>query len=278
MARKYTISCKGKLIDLSIPKVMGIVNITPDSFFDGGKNNSVDDALAQVQKHLDHGAAFIDVGGYSTRPDASLVSVEEENLRVIPVIKQIVTSFPDACISIDTFNSKVALQAVEAGACIINDISGGDFDSNMFTTLKQVQVPYVLMHSKGSLNKMHQNPQYANVTQEVILKLSAKLEELSYLGINDIIVDPGFGFAKNLDHNFELLKKLEQLQILNKPILAGISRKSMIFKTLESNAENALNGTTVLNTIALQKGAAILRVHDSKEASEAITLTTKVYH
>jgi len=267
-----TINCKQSLIDFSVPKVMGIVNITPDSFYDGGKSTSEAAILKQVEKMLKDGATFIDVGGYSSRPNAEDISVQEEIDRAIPAIELILSHFPDTLISIDTFRSEVARTAVESGAAMVNDISGGDLDSKMIQTVAELQVPYIIMHMRGTPKTMTQLTDYDNITTEVIYDLSAKIREARAAGINDIIVDPGFGFAKTPRQSFELLKNLKLLQTLEAPILSGVSRKSFIYKTLQITPQEALNGTTVMNTIAILNGSAILRVHDVKEATECIKL------
>lgn len=267
-----TINCKQSLIDFSVPKVMGIVNITPDSFYDGGKSTSEAAILKQVEKMLKDGATFIDVGGYSSRPNAEDISVQEEIDRAIPAIELILSHFPDTLISIDTFRSEVARTAVESGAAMVNDISGGDLDSKMIQTVAKLQVPYIIMHMRGTPKTMTQLTDYDNITTEVIYDLSAKIREARAAGINDIIVDPGFGFAKTPRQSFELLKNLKLLQTLEAPILSGVSRKSFIYKTLQITPQEALNGTTVMNTIAILNGSAILRVHDVKEATECIKL------
>lgn len=267
-----TINCKQSLIDFSVPKVMGIVNITPDSFYDGGKSTSEAAILKQVEKMLKDGATFIDVGGYSSRPNAEDISVQEEIDRAIPAIELILSHFPDTLISIDTFRSEVARTAVESGAAMVNDISGGDLDSKMIQTVAELQVPYIIMHMRGTPKTMTQLTDYDNITTEVIYDLSAKIREARAAGINDIIVDPGFGFAKTPRQSFELLKNLKLLQTLEAPILSGVSRKSFIYKPLQITPQEALNGTTVMNTIAILNGSAILRVHDVKEATECIKL------
>jgi dihydropteroate synthase len=267
-----TLNCQGSLIDLTIPKVMGILNVTPDSFFDGGTLVSEKSLLVKVAYMLSEGATFLDVGGYSSRPGASHITEKEELDRVIPAIEAIVKQFPEAKISIDTFRSEVAKRCIEAGACMVNDISAGDLDPNMIPTIADLKVPYIMMHMKGTPKDMKQMASYQNVTQEVVFTLSKKLAEGRSLGINDLIVDPGFGFAKTREHNFEMLGHLEQFSFLEVPLLVGLSRKSMIYKTLETSPEEALNGSTVLHTIALLKGANILRVHDVKEAMECVKL------
>lgn len=270
-----TINCKGQLIDLSSPKIMGIVNITPDSFYDGGKLKTDRQLLAQVEKMLIDGATFIDIGGQSTRPTSDFLSANEELNRVIPAIHSIIKEFPDANLSIDTFYAQVAKEAVLHGVAMINDISAGNLDEQMFKTLAELQVPYIMMHMRGKPQTMQQHTNYEDLVKEIIFYFSERVAKARRFGLNDIIIDPGFGFAKTVEQNFELLSKLELLQFLELPVLVGMSRKSMIYKTLETTPENALNGTTSLNTIALTKGANILRVHDVKEAVECVTLVEK---
>ena len=267
-SNKYNMNCEGKLIDLSTPKIMGVLNVTPDSFFDGGQNNSISTALKQVEKMMNEGATFIDVGGYSSRPNASDVSIEDEIRRTSPIIASIKKQFPSALISIDTFRSEVAKEAVNSGACIINDISAGKLDDKMFEFIANVKKPYIVMHMRGNPQNMQSKTSYSNVANEVIKELSQTTKTLALKGVNDVIIDPGFGFSKTLNQNYMLLNNLESLQILERPILVGISRKSMIYNLLKNKPENALNGTTAINTIALLKGANILRVHDVKEAFE----------
>lgn len=267
-----TINCKGNLIDLTSPKVMGILNITPNSFFDGGKYADENSVLQQVEKMLIDGATFIDVGAYSSKPNAEFVSENEEISRLIPVIELILKNFPETLISVDTFRANVAKKAIENGACIINDISAGSLDEDMMQTVAKLQVPYIMMHMKGNPQTMQSLAQYENIVKEMLFYFSEKVAQARSLGINDLIIDPGFGFAKTLEQNFEVMNKLELFQMLELPLLVGVSRKSMIYKTLETSAEFALNGTTVLNTIALQKGVKILRVHDVKEAMECVKL------
>jgi len=271
-----TLRVRGKIIDLSTPKVMGILNITPDSFYDGGHYNRESDLLRQTEKMILDGADFIDIGGYSSRPNAENISMEEEWNRVKPAIQSIKKEFPFALLSIDTFRSHVAHQAVGEGCDIINDISAGQLDKEMFQTVASLHVPYVIMHMRGTPQTMTQLAQYDNIAKEIIDYFHAILFQLNQHGIKDVLVDPGFGFAKTADQNFVLLNQLEQLHILNKPLLIGLSRKSMIWKTLNTTPDNALNGTTTLNTIALLKGASILRVHDVKEAKEIICLLDKM--
>ncbi|WP_299106289.1 dihydropteroate synthase [uncultured Winogradskyella sp.] len=270
------INCKGKLINLSTPKVMGILNVTPDSFFDGGKYKDESGILNQVETMLKHKATFIDIGGYSSRPNADDISENEELSRVLPVIKLILKHFPKTLISIDTFRSEVAKQSVETGAALVNDISAGKLDNNMLATVGKLSVPYIMMHMKGDPKTMQQQTQYDDLTKEVLSYFAERIAAAHKEKINDIIIDPGFGFAKTIEQNFKLLNQLELLQLADQPILAGVSRKSMIYKTLNSTSREALNGTTALHMVALQKGAKILRAHDVKEALECVTLFNKL--
>ena len=274
--RKTTLNVKGQLLDLSTPSVMGIVNSTPDSFFSESRNATVDMALEKTRNLLHEGAKFIDIGGYSSRPGAAEVSVNEETDRVVPVIEAISKAFPAAILSIDTFRATVAEHSITAGAHIINDISGGELDEGMFDMVAKLQVPYILMHMKGTPQTMQKDPFYADITLEVAGYFVEKIARLKALGVKDIILDPGFGFAKNTQHNYKLLQEMGDLHIFGLPLLVGFSRKGMVYKTLGTTAENALNGTTVLNTIALLKGANIFRVHDVKEAAECIALVQKM--
>lgn len=267
-----TINCRGTLVDLTLPKVMGILNITPNSFYDGGKYAVEKSMLLQVEKMLNEGATFIDIGAYSSKPSAEFVTEQEEIARLIPIVKLVLNHFPEALISVDTFRANVAKAAVESGACIINDIAAGSLDEHMMKTVAELQVPYIMMHMKGNPQTMQSLAQYYNITKEMLFYFSEKVSQARSLGINDLVIDPGFGFAKTLEQNFEVLNNLELFQMLELPILVGISRKSMIYKTLGTSPEFALNGTTVLNTIALQKGSNILRVHDVKEAVECVNL------
>ena len=267
-----TINCNGKLVDLSTPKVMGILNITPDSFFDGGKYSNKKTIISQVEKMLTDGAAFIDIGAYSSRPGAKHISETEELQRITPVVQLLVNEFPEILISIDTFRSTVAKKCIENGASIINDISAGNIDADMFTTISKLKVPYIIMHMQGAPKTMQNKPTYNNITQELLLYFSTKINELHALGVNDIITDVGFGFGKTIEHNYDLLKNLSLFKNLNAPILAGISRKSMLHKPLDISAEEALNATTSAHTIALLNGANILRAHDVKEANQAIKI------
>jgi len=267
-----TINCKGTLIDLKKPKVMGVLNITPDSFYDGGKYKDEVSILKQVEKLLDAGAIFVDVGAYSSKPGATNISEEEELKRILPVVNLLITNFPDIYLSIDTFRSVVARRCLENGAAMINDISAGNMDDKMMQTISEFKVPYVMMHMKGNPQNMSQQTNYSNLLEEILYYFSEKVAVAKSLGINDIILDPGFGFAKNTFQNFSLLQHLNLFKTFELPILVGLSRKSMIYKTLGTNPDQALNGTTALNTYALTKGANILRVHDVKEAVECIEL------
>jgi dihydropteroate synthase len=270
-SKKY-INCKGKLVNLEKPAVMGILNITNDSFFDGGKHNSVDNALFQTEKMLNEGATFIDIGAQSTRPGADMIGQEAELKAAIPVIEKLAEKFPEIIISIDTFRAEVAQQAIAAGAAMINDVSGGEDDPKMFETVINLKVPYILMHKQGDYKTMHHNPTYQNVVTDIMNYFIPKVEYLKQNGVADLILDLGFGFGKNLEHNYELLSKMDRFKIFELPILVGVSRKKMIQNVIEADAQHALNGTTVLNTIALMKGAKILRVHDVKEAVEAVKI------
>lgn len=266
------ISCKRKSIDLSTPRVMGILNITPDSFYEGSRLKNADEALKKTEQMLNEGADFLDVGGMSTRSGSEILSETDELNRVIPIIEIILKNFPETLISVDTWRSKVALEAVGAGAAIVNDISAGSLDSELFQTVAKLDVPYILMHMQGTPQTMQQNPVYKDVVLEVNQFLSEKIFELRKLGVSDIILDPGFGFGKTIDHNYRLLKNLNLIGFGEFPILAGLSRKSMIKKLLDVDEKNALNGTTAVNMIALQNGANILRMHDVKEAKQCVQI------
>ena len=266
------INCQGKLIDLAFPKVMGILNLTPNSFFDGGKYANDTAVLKQVEQLLLDGADFIDVGAYSSKPNAEFVSTQEELERLIPMLKSIVKEFPKALLSIDTFRSEVAKQALEAGAAMINDISAGSLDEKMMETVAAFQVPFIMMHLRGTPQTMMKLTDYEDVVKDVLFYFSEKIATARRFGINDLIVDPGFGFAKNVEQNYEILQKLDLFSSLDVPVLVGISRKSMIYKPLQTTPDKALNGTTALHMMALTKGAKILRVHDVKEAVECVHL------
>lgn len=269
-------SIKGNQLNLDEPIVMGILNITPDSFFDGGKYKNEQEIVAQTKKMIIEGATIIDVGAYSSRPNAEHISEEEELRRILPVITLLRNHFPDVILSVDTFRSNIAKICIENGADIINDISGGTIDNKMFETIAQLNVPYILMHIKGTPQNMQQNPNYNNVVKEVKNYFTEKVDQLKQLGATNIILDPGFGFGKTVEHNYQLLNTLDEFKDFGFPILAGVSRKSMINKVLNTTPDEALNGTTVLNTIALLKGVKILRVHDVKEAKEAIQLVNQL--
>lgn len=269
--QRFTLNCKGRLIVLDRPIVMGILNVTPDSFYVGSRV-SEDVVLKRAEQMIQEGATILDIGGMSTRPGAEPVSEEEEIKRVIPVIQTISKALPEALLSIDTVKAKVAQEAILAGAHIINDVSAGKIDPGMYQTVAELKVPYVLMHMKGTPETMQQQAEYDDVVLEVLDFLIAEVGKLRALGVTDIIVDPGFGFGKTIQHNFQLLKKMHVFHMLEVPILAGLSRKSTIYKTLGVGPDDALNGTSVMNLVALQQGAKILRVHDPKEAKEVITL------
>jgi len=269
---KNTLNCGGKILKLSTPVVMGILNVTPDSFHDGGRFMTEKQIIGQTKKMLDEGASIIDVGGYSSRPGAAHIDESVELNRVIPAIEIIAKKFPGAVVSVDTFRSNVAKEAVDAGASMINDISGGAMDGNMFQTVAKLDVPYILMHIKGTPQAMQDNPEYEDVVKEIIHYFAEKINELKHLGVKDIILDPGFGFGKTLEHNYEILSKFSHFKIFELPLLVGLSRKSMISKGLKTNPENVLKGTIVANTMALMNGAKILRVHDVKEAVEVIEI------
>ncbi len=271
-----TINCKGNLIDVSTPKVMGILNLTPDSFYDGGKYKNTSEILSQVYTMLHDGATFIDVGAYSSKPNANHVSESEELQRITPIIQAILIEFPDTLLSVDTFRSQVAKACISAGAAMINDISAGKLDANMLNVIGQLKVPYIMMHMRGTPQTMQSLTEYEFLIKDILFYFSERIAEAKKHQISDIIIDPGFGFAKTREQNFEILKQLEHFKILEKLLLVGVSRKSMIYKTLETKANKALNGTTVLNTIALQKGTNILRVHDVKEAMECIQLINEM--
>lgn len=271
-----SINCKGKLIDLDHPKVMGILNLTPDSFYDGGKYRSEKEILLQMEKMIVEGATFVDIGAYSSRPGAEHISEEEELSRLIPVLEIILQKFPNVLISIDTFRSKIARLSIETGACMINDISAGSLDSQMFATIAKLQVPYIIMHMKGNPKNMQNKVDYDHLINDIIYYFSKKINELRTLNVNDIILDVGFGFSKTVDQNYELLANLNLFKNLGLPILTGVSRKSMLYKYLNTTSAKALNATTVANTIALQQGSNILRVHDVKEAIETIKILEKL--
>lgn len=267
-----TLQSRGRLLDISTPVVMGILNATPDSFYNQGRDSDTDSILRNAERMLGEGAAILDVGGVSTKPGSAIIAPDEELKRVIPAIEALHKRFPEAWMSVDTYHSTVATAAVQAGASIINDVSSGSIDSNMIATVAQLQVPYIAMHMQGTPATMQQNPQYNNVTLDILNYLRGIIDQCEAAGIKDIIIDPGFGFGKTLEHNYELLSNMHTLRILGKPLLAGISRKGMIWKVLSTTPEEALNGTTALHMVALQQGANILRAHDVKEAMETIKL------
>jgi dihydropteroate synthase len=268
----FTLNCKGKLLVIDQPIVMGIINTTPDSFFSGSRTNIVDDILFRAEKMINDGATILDIGGQSTRPKSEQISADEELKRVLPAIEVVHKNFPEQIISVDTFYSKVAREAIYAGASIVNDVSAGAIDSDLLSTVAELSLPYILMHMSGKPKDMQSKPEYKNVTLDVFDFLNFKIAEITKLGIHDIIIDVGFGFGKTTSHNFQLLRELSFFQQLNKPVMVGLSRKATIYKTLGITPEEALNGTTCMHTIALLNGANILRVHDVKEATQAITL------
>ena len=278
VSEKQFLNLKGNLVDISTPIVMGVLNVTPDSFFDGGRYTQEKSILERAEIMLEEGATLIDIGGYSSRPGAEDIDAKEEKKRVVESIKSVSKTFPEAYISVDTFRAAVAREAVEAGACMINDISGGALGGQMFETVADLKVPYILMHMRGTPQTMTQHTSYENVLLEVLDYLQQKIAELRKLGVVDIIADPGFGFAKAPAQSYELLRQLGAFKVLDVPLLAGLSRKSIIYRKLGVTPQEALNGTTVLNTIALMNGASILRVHDIKEATETIKLYKLTYH
>ncbi len=273
----FTLNCKGNLLTINRPIVMGILNINEDSFYSGNRYTTGDALLTRAKQMIRDGAAILDIGGQSTRPGSELISADEELTRVIPAIQAVHTAFPEAVISVDTFYAKVATEAVRAGASIVNDISAGSLDEELIDTVASLNVPYILMHMQGTPQTMQTDPQYENVCREVLDFFVRKTAVLRGKGIKDIVLDPGFGFGKTASHNFTLLKNLDLFKILDLPILLGVSRKGFIYRTLGTDAEQALNGTTVLNTVGLLNGANILRVHDVKQATEAIQLTRSIY-
>lgn len=273
--RKTTLNLQGKLLDLSTPCVMGIINVTPDSFYKHSRTSSTNDALIIAEKHLSDGAQFLDLGAYSSRPGATDISEQEEMDRLLPIVETLHVQLPHALLSVDTFRANVARAAIGLGAHVINDISAGNLDQTMLETIAELGVPYIMMHMKGTPQNMQDHATYSDISLEVLNYFSEKVARLRQLGVKDVIIDPGFGFSKPLDHNYELLQRLEDLKIFGLPILVGVSRKGMIQKALNVNAAESLNGTTVVNTMALLKGANILRVHDVKEAVECIKLVQR---
>lgn len=271
--RKSNINLGEYLLDLSVPSIMGVINMTPDSFYDGGRLKTEIEVLERVETMVEEGASIIDVGGVSTRPGSELVSVKEELDRILPIVISIRRHFPEVALSIDTYRSWIAIRVIdEIGPVIVNDISGGSLDSKMFESIAHLQVPYILTHIQGTPLNMQQDPVYQDVVREVSSSLSDGVRKLTKHGVTDILIDPGFGFGKNLIHNYKLLNRLDSLKVFQLPVVVGLSRKSMIYKVLETDPEGALNGTTVLNTMALLGGADIIRVHDVKEAADAIRL------
>ncbi len=274
--RKRTINCSGKIIGLEMPKIMGILNVSPDSFYDGGRYSDKEKMKSRIERMLTEGATFIDIGAYSSRPGAGNISAKEELERLKPAFEICLKKSAGLIASVDTFRAEIARIAVEDyGIAMINDISGGAFDKKMFDTVARLNVPYILMHIKGNPGNMQNNPEYNNVHEEIIQYFSAKMQTLNQLGVHDVILDTGFGFGKTIDHNYQILAHFQDFKIFELPLLAGISRKSMIYKYLNCTPEEALNGTTALNMIALQKGVDILRVHDVAEARQTIELYLK---
>lgn len=267
-----TIDCNSKLLDLSTPAIMGILNLTDDSFYDGGQHNSIKKALLQTEKMLDDGAKIIDIGAYSSRPKAKHISLDEEWQRLEKTLQIINKEFPQAILSVDTFRSEIARRSIDNGADIINDISAGNLDLEMFDIVADLNVPYIMMHMQGTPQTMQDNPHYNCIEKEVVNYFLNKVKTLQQKGLSKIIIDPGFGFGKTLEHNYQLLNNLEELHTLELPLLVGVSRKSMVYKVLETDAKNSLNGTTAIHTLCLSKGASILRVHDVKEAVECVKL------
>jgi len=272
-----SINCRGRLIEFEQTKIMGILNYTPDSFSDGGLFNTPSKALSQIELMLQEGADLIDIGAMSSKPKSTFLSSKEEKERLKPLLSEILKNFPNHIFSLDTFRSEIAEWAVENyNISIINDISAGELDSKMFQIIGKLQVPYIMMHMQGTPINMQDQPQYNNITQDIIQYFANKINELKQYSVHDIIIDPGFGFGKTLEHNYQLLKELEQFEILDKLLLIGVSKKSMIQNVLNSNSENSLNGTSIINTIAVEKGANILRVHNVKEAKEIIKIYSMI--
>ena len=272
-----TINCRGNLLDLSVPKIAGILNVTPDSFYDGGNFLSEDTVIKRIEVLIREEADFIDIGAFSSRPGAELISEETEKKRLQFALEIIRKQYPDVILSVDTYRSEIAKFVVENfNVSIINDISGGNFDDNMFETIAKLQVPYICMHMQGTPEKMQNNPKYIDVVKELLKYFSEKIEHAKKVGINDFIADPGFGFGKTTEHNYQILKKLELFQMLERPVLVGLSRKSMIYKLNNETPQEALAGTVALNMVALQKGANIIRVHDVKEAKQLINVYLKL--
>ena len=277
LKRKNSINLNGRLLDLSQPVVMGIINVTPDSFFDGGKYKTEKKVVKRAEEILEQGGAVIDIGAVSTKPGSEGISTKDEIERLLPAVKAVKKEFPNAFISIDTYRSWVALKIIEeCGPCMVNDVSGGNFDDHMFDTIGKLGVPYVLMHMQGTPLKMQQNPEYSDIIRDISMFFTEQVKKLTKAGVKDVIIDPGFGFGKNLDHNYELLNRLDSFKVFQLPLMVGVSRKSMICKLLNIKPDDALNGTSVVNTLALMGGADILRVHDVSEAVEAVRILNMV--
>ena len=277
LKRKSTINLNGRIIDLAQPVVMGIINVTPDSFFDGGKYKTEKKVLKRAEEILTQGGSIIDIGAVSTQPGKDGISTKEEIDRLLPAVKAIKKEFPEAAVSIDTYRSWVALKIIEdCGSCIVNDVTGGNFDEHMFETIGKLGVPYILMHMLGTPLMMQENPEYDDIIRDISLFFTERVKQLTKAGVKDVIIDPGFGFGKTLNHNYELLNRLDSFKVFQLPLLVGVSRKSMIYKLLATNPEEALNGTSVVNTLALMGGADILRVHDVREAVEAVRILNMV--
>lgn len=277
LKRKNTINLNGKLIDFSKPVVMGILNVTPDSFFDGGKYRTEKNVLKRAEEILVQGGTIIDIGAISTQPGADGISTKAEIERLLPAVKAVRKNFPEAFISIDTYRSWVALEVIEeCGPCMVNDVTGGNFDANMFDTIGKLGVPYILMHMQGTPLKMQENPVYEDIIREISMFFTEKTKQLTKSGVKDVIIDPGFGFGKTLEHNYDLLNRLDSFKVFQLPVMVGVSRKSMVFKLLGTKPDEALNGTSVINTLALLGGADLLRVHDVREAVEAVKIMNMV--
>ena len=277
LKRKNTINLNGQILNLTQPVVMGILNVTPDSFFDGGKYKTEKKVVKRAEEILEQGGSVIDIGAVSTQPGAEPISTKEEIDRLLPAVKAVRKHFPDAFISIDTYRSWVALKVIEdCGPCMVNDVSGGNFDAHMFDTIGKLGVPYILMHMQGTPLKMQENPEYEDIIRDISLFFTDRVKKLTKAGVKDVIIDPGFGFGKTLEHNYELLNRLDSFKVFQLPLLVGVSRKSMIYKLLKTKPEEALNGTSVINTLALMGGTDILRVHDVREAVEAVQIMNKI--
>ncbi|HEX7585995.1 MAG TPA: dihydropteroate synthase [Prolixibacteraceae bacterium] len=277
LKRKNTINLSGRILDLTQPIVMGIINVTPDSFFDGGKYKTEKKVVKRAEEILEQGGTVIDIGAVSTQPGQEGISTKDEIDRLLPAVKAVKKEFPEAFVSIDTYRSWVALKVIEdCGPCIVNDVSGGNFDPHMFDTVGKLGVPYILMHMQGTPLKMQESPVYEDIIREISLFFTDCVKKLTKAGVKDVIIDPGFGFGKTLDHNYELLNRLDSFKVFQLPLMVGVSRKSMIYKLLGTNPEEALNGTSIVNTLALMGGADILRVHDVREAVEAVRILNMI--